>query len=72
VAIATANEEAVLPREDRDLKGIISIDTVYRHDPTNIAAITSSCQREAAQRQLVAQGVYQIDNQTRHSWGGLH
>jgi pimeloyl-ACP methyl ester carboxylesterase len=71
LTIATANEEAVITPEERDLKGIVSIDTIYRHDPTNISAITSSCQREAAQRQVLAQGTFQIDNRTRPRVGEL-
>lgn len=71
LVIAVANTEAIARPGDRDVKGIVSFDTIYKLNPTNTTAISAACQLEASHRQAIAQGIYQIDRRTQPRAGQL-
>lgn len=71
LVFAVANTEAALGPEERDVKGIVSFDTIYKLNPANTLAQSAACQTEASNRQAIAQGIYQVDRRVQPQAGRL-
>lgn len=58
LAFAVANDEAARPTDDRDVAGLIPMDTVYALPAESAAMRTVVCNAEAAQRANLAGGIF--------------
>ena len=61
LAYAVANQEAVEPRSDRDVRGIIPIESIYVLPPTDTSGRAAACNAETAHANALASGVNHID-----------
>lgn len=58
LALAVANDEAARPADDRDVAGMIPMDTVYALPGESTTMRTLVCNAEAAQRATLAKGIF--------------